>query len=359
MGGVCSNSRDVVIAEKCLRNVAIDKANLVDFESASRVKKLLLLGAGESGKSTVFKQMIDLYGNGFTDQQKKEYLSVIHSNLLIAAKALAIHSKQFVEDGLGDCLVSEENRKRQQFFIDLPLDSVMTTDLASALKSFWEDPGIQVTWALRSKFQILDGTEYLMSHIDDYTTHGYIPTKQDILNTRVRTSGVVSAEFKIDDLLFEVFDVGGQRNERKKWIHCFQSVTAIIFVAAVSEYDQVLFEDNATNRIVEAINLFDQVVNSKYFGETSIILFLNKKDLFIEKLKTVPLKVAFPDYEGDNSYESAWKFIAAKFGATRKDSSRQIYAHVTCATDDTNVHRVFAAVKDTVVRKSLLKSGMI
>jgi hypothetical protein len=54
----------------------------------------------------------------------------------------------------------------------------------------------------------------------------------------------------IDGTIFEMYDVGGQRNERKKWIHCFDSVTAIIFVAALSEYDQVLFEDASTNRYV-------------------------------------------------------------------------------------------------------------
>lgn len=46
--------------------------------------------------------------------------------------------------------------------------------------------------------------------------------------------------------LFRLFDVGGQRSERKKWIHCFEDVTAIIFCVAMSEYDQVLHEDETT-----------------------------------------------------------------------------------------------------------------
>jgi len=45
---------------------------------------------------------------------------------------------------------------------------------------------------------------------------------------------------------FRLFDVGGQRSERKKWIHCFEDVTAIIFCVAMSEYDQVLHEDETT-----------------------------------------------------------------------------------------------------------------
>ena len=45
-----------------------------------------------------------------------------------------------------------------------------------------------------------------------------------------------------------MFDVGGQRSERKKWIHCFESVTSIIFCTALSEYDQVLREEKSQVR---------------------------------------------------------------------------------------------------------------
>ena len=94
-----------------------------------------------------------------------------------------------------------------------------------------------------------------------------------------------------------MFDVGGQRNERKKWIHCFDGVNAIIFVAAISEYDQALFEDRETNRMTEALNLFAEIANSRWFTDTAIILFLNKKDLFEEKIKKVDPVTWFPECE--------------------------------------------------------------
>ena len=58
-------------------------------------------------------------------------------------------------------------------------------------------------------------------------------------------------------------DVGGQRNERKKWIHCFEDVTAVVFLAALSAYDQVLMEKDNVNRLNEAIALFEHIVNSR------------------------------------------------------------------------------------------------
>ncbi len=95
-----------------------------------------------------------------------------------------------------------------------------------------------------------------------------------------------------------MFDVGGQRSERKKWIHCFENVTAVIFLAAISEYDQVLVEDESVNRLQEALTLFDSICNSKWFVQTSMILFLNKIDLFKDKLSRSPLVNYFPDFSG-------------------------------------------------------------
>jgi hypothetical protein len=95
-----------------------------------------------------------------------------------------------------------------------------------------------------------------------------------------------------------MFDVGGQRSERKKWIHCFENVTTILFLVAISEYDQLLFEDETVNRMQEALTLFDSICNSRWFVKTSIILFLNKIDRFKEKLPFSPMKNYFPDYEG-------------------------------------------------------------
>jgi len=152
-------------------------------------------------------------------------------------------------------------------------------------------------------------------------------------------------------------DVGGQRNERKKWIHCFQGVTAVIFCVALSEYDQKLFEDNSQNRMIESMLLFDEICNSRWFVDTDIILFLNKTDLFKEKLKKKDLSVCFPDYKGGQIYEPASKFILDKFTGLNKNSSKIIYHHYTCATDTSNIRVVFNIVCDIIMRRILAEQG--
>lgn len=64
-------------------------------------------------------------------------------------------------------------------------------------------------------------------------------------------------------------------------------------------YDLVLAEDEEMNRMIESMKLFDSICNSKWFVETSIILFLNKKDLFEEKIQRSPLTICFPEYTGE------------------------------------------------------------
>lgn len=141
-----------------------------------------------------------------------------------------------------------------------------------------------------------------------------------------------------------MFDVGGQRSERKKWIHCFENVTTILFLVAISEYDQLLFEDETVNRMQEALTLFDSICNSRWFVKTSIILFLNKIDRFKEKLPVSPMKNYFPDYEGGADYAAACDYILNRFVSLNQAEQKQIYTHFTCATDTTQIRFVMAAV---------------
>lgn len=75
------------------------------------------------------------------------------------------------------------------------------------------------------------------------SSKSYVPTDQDILRTRVKTTGITEVVFPVDTLMYRIFDVGGQRSERRKWIHCFENLTGIIFMVSLSEYNQVLRED--------------------------------------------------------------------------------------------------------------------
>jgi len=206
----------------------------------------------------------------------------------------------------------------------------------------------------------LDSAEYYFLKLDAVSEPDYIPTEADVLRTRVKTTGIVETEFTIMDSRFRMFDVGGQRSERKKWINCFDDVTAIIFVAALSEYDQVLEEDGETNRMREALDLFNQICNTPCLMNTAMILFLNKSDLFQEKMKRVQLTVFDPEYKGaPEDVPAAADHIQSLFLAQNPNLKRAIYPHITCATDPSNVRHVFESVRDIILRQCLQIGGLL
>lgn len=85
--------------------------------------------------------------------------------------------------------------------------------------------------------------QYYFSDLQRLFDSRYSPTDADILRCRNKTTGIIETTFPIDDRVYRIFDVGGQRSERKKWIHCFEGVTAVLFLVALSGYDSCLVED--------------------------------------------------------------------------------------------------------------------
>jgi GTPase SAR1 family protein len=236
-------------------------------------------------------------------------------------------------------------------------------EIGLVIKELWSDPGLLQTWKRRAEFQIVESVKYYFNEIERIMKDDYVATQQDMLLARVRTSGIVTEKYVIDGVDFEMYDVGGQRNERKKWMHCFDDVTAVIFVAALSEYDQVLFEDATANRMTEAVDLFGDICNNKVFESSSMILFLNKKDLYEEKIKQVHIgdQPAFAEFTGklgdSDYYEKGIKYFLDLFLAQNQNPDRQIYNHATCATDSKNVEVVFNSCKDIIMRQNMSAMG--
>jgi len=191
------------------------------------------------------------------------------------------------------------------------------------------------------------------------------------LQVRVKTSGIVIEQFTLKgddghDVQFEMYDVGGQQNERRKWIHCFDEVTAVIFVAAISEFDQVMYEDSTQNRLMDSLELFEEIVNSRWFERKSFILFLNKRDLFQAKIARKDIRqeiepgvFLFDDYHGGCDYAAGVHYLIGQFLKRNHNRKRDVYYHVTVATDKNNIRTVFDACREIVLRDSLQFTGFL
>lgn len=335
----------------------IDRDLRMESELKSKEVKLLLLGAGESGKSTVVKQMKIIHEDGYSREECEQYRPVVFSNTIQSLVAI-IRAMANLRIKFADPIVNEDMKN----FLTLASavdDGELSVELASIMKRLWADGGVQSCFLRSREYQLNDSAAYYLNSLDRISHPDYLPSQQDVLRTRVKTTGIVETKFSFKGLIFKLFDVGGQRSERKKWIHCFECVTAIIFCVAMSGYDMVLAEDEEVNRMIESIKLFDSICNNKWFTETSIILFLNKKDLFEAKIQHSPLRVCFPEYTGPNTYERAAEYIRIKFEMLNKRrGSKDIYSHFTCATDTNNIQFVFDAITDVIIKNNLKEVGL-
>ena len=162
----------------------------------------------------------------------------------------------------------------------------------------------------------------------------------------------------MQNLSISLIDVGGQRSERKKWFHCFESVNAVLFIVAMSEYDQTLKENKDINRMQESMKLFESICGVRWFAKSAMLLFLNKKDVFDEKIQHSSLTTCFPDYKGEaEDVQEAANYISEEFISVNK-LNREIYRHFTCAKDTENVSVVFPVSIDLIIRNNVKFCGM-
>lgn len=317
------------------------------------VIKMLLLGAGESGKSTIFKQLRILNNNGFTETDRIDFKKTVHFNIISAIRDVCKACKDF-----GIMYGSDENRQRGNRMTALNPKTANPVDYQNDIAMLWQDTGIKTAMKRTNEFYIIDSADYFLgtTSLARICQANYLPSDQDILRCRKATNGIVSMDFTQEKTCFKVYDVGGQRGKRNKWIQCFDGVTAIIFVASLSEYDQELMEMKGKNRMEDSLNLFEGITKLQWFKKTPVILFLNKRDILQEKIKHYRLSDYFPAYEGGDDFEKAQRFIRSMYeGRKLKDG---LYCHFTCATDTENMKFVLRATVDIIMKKCLENYGL-
>ncbi|KAB0402009.1 hypothetical protein E2I00_012572 [Balaenoptera physalus] len=286
---------------------------------------------GESGKSTFIKQMRIIHGSGYSDEDKRGFTKLVYQNIFTAMQAMIR-----AMDTLKIPYKYEHNK-------------VVFNETSSNVANRNQN----------EEKSLFSKTSYL-NDLDRVADPAYLPTQQDVLRVRVPTTGIIEYPFDLQSVIFRMVDVGGQRSERRKWIHCFENVTSIMFLVALSEYDQVLVESDNENRMEESKALFRTIITYPWFQNSSVILFLNKKDLLEEKIMYSHLVDYFPEYDGpQRDAQAAREFILKMFVDLNPDSDKIIYSHFTCATDTENIRFVFAAVKDTILQLNLKEYNLV
>eukprot|EP01126_Amoeba_proteus_P031739 TRINITY_DN3107_c0_g1_i22.p1 TRINITY_DN3107_c0_g1~~TRINITY_DN3107_c0_g1_i22.p1 ORF type:complete len:357 (+),score=57.80 TRINITY_DN3107_c0_g1_i22:82-1152(+) len=338
--------------EQEAKNQEIEKLLKQDRAIEEKNIKILILGTGDSGKTTFTKQLTCLHGT--LSKETLESYSFILKDLALRGAQTLINCAE--ETGILPADLGEPARRIMDSQVLTPAvakDIIMVTvheEMQKLLEAKGE--GLQMQGGV-------SGVKYYWKNAERYAEDSFVPNNEDYFKARIKTTGIVESTFTVNNTNFTIVDVGGQRSERKKWLHCFGSVDAIIFLAAINEYDMVLEEDETENRLVESIKLWRALTNAPFFKGIPFILFLNKSDLFEQKLPKVPLAEIFADYPtfhessavaGLSDYEKGWKFIKEQYAKYFAGTS--FYAHTTCAIDTESCRKVFKSVQDQMFREA-------
>ncbi|KAJ7251064.1 heterotrimeric G-protein alpha subunit, GPA3-like protein [Mycena rebaudengoi] len=326
---------------------AIDRQILEDSERRKKECSILLLGAHESGKSTIVKQM-KIWHQGFEAHGLAEYRTTIYRTVLDSAATLARVVRRVGVRAL------EENERAHAALLLAARARCSPPALADAIWHVARTQTVERLLEHPTEFHLMDNASYFFAAIHRIAAPTYVPSEDDILYARASGTAILETRFSMGGFPIRMIDVG-QRSERRKWIHCFESVTCLISCAALSDYDEVLVERRSVNRLRESVYLFDSVINSRWFHHTSVVLFLTKIDVFRRKLPKIPLEPYFPEYQGGNDVNKAAKFILWTLMQTNH-ARLNVYPYLTQTTDTNNVRFVFSGVKETILPGALMDS---
>jgi len=317
-----------------------------------------------------------IHDGGFTDEELADIKPDVYRNLTDAMDIL-IHQAE----RLGLSLTMDESLEDVQVCAnpEAPMSRRLT-----AIRRLWEEEeSIKETYRRRAEFStthpINVSAKYFLDAVERIGAPNYLPITEDIIRMRKSTEGVITHDFHVpgnsknDEYLFRITDVGGEAMERQKWFEIIEhysrlpqrSPICMIFLVAVDEFDtQVIYQDRARNRLNESADIFLQLRSLQWIPrETNFILFLNKVDVFREKIQTVHIGDHFPKFNGfPRDYDSGIQFIESLYVSDkrgRKEKPRnKIFCHQTCATDTEQMRRIFSNVKETILSIYLDSIGM-
>jgi len=286
-------------------------------------------------------------------------------------KELTINAASQWKNTFTRLLSGESSSDEEEEVIDWddPNDpSVILNACSEDMISLWSNPVVQQLLE-KQNIRLEDMAGFFLDAISRVTSPDYVPTDDDILRARLKTLGVSEHRFTITHGAslgrdWRVFDVGGHRSQRAAWAPYFDDMDAIIFLAPISCFDQVLDEDHKINRLEDSVKLWNSIVTNELLKNTNLIIFLNKIDILKAKLaagiRLAKYVVSYADRPND--FENASTYLRKKFAGISKEKSilpRPFYCHLTSVTDTKSTKYILSNIKDMLMRRNLAESSLL
>lgn len=308
--------------------------------------KTLLFEANSRTAETILEPFLtkDLYGN------LTAFIPKIHRSLVQAAQRLVAAT------GTG---------ARHEYILGMHSGDPITLENVDHFKALWADMKIQESPSETKNSSLLtlgdksaEFVEFFFSRLDEIANPDYEPSARDVVTWRAQATGLIQLEFTPPEygeygncLMLDVSRM--LATERRKWLPCFDRVSSVTIVVALSDYDMIE-ETTKTNKLVEALDFFQEIYTLRWVRD--VILCLSGRNLFEEKLKRVPLNVCptFRDYVGPQTSDSATKAIEDEFAKRANTRDKKMYTVVSNFDQ-----RIFSHFRDIVITYYLHRAGVV
>eukprot|EP01126_Amoeba_proteus_P032282 TRINITY_DN3150_c0_g3_i2.p1 TRINITY_DN3150_c0_g3~~TRINITY_DN3150_c0_g3_i2.p1 ORF type:complete len:343 (+),score=59.26 TRINITY_DN3150_c0_g3_i2:60-1088(+) len=317
-----------------------------------RRNKVLILGAGETGKSTFLKQILLCHGVSegeilkMRQKTKIAAISCVFQGLQILCRILTTESdfKQILEV------------KETALFVDILLGAstqALEQRELDAMKHLCKCEAVRPVIALKRDV-LASNFEFFMNKLESLLDENYVVTDEDMLRVRIVTTGVCHYDIMIDSVMWEFIDVGGQRTERRKWLHLFDDITSLVFLTSLDFFNKSLEEDPNENRLNEDVNLFKEMIHHPSLP-SFWIFFQNKVDVLREQIQDGSFHKWCPQAPTD--LEGAIMWHRKKF-LVNIPHEKNVSFHVTCALDTKNMKTIIKLVREEILRERLSVVGI-
>ena len=349
--------------------------------------RMLIAGPALCGKTTISKQMQIVNcsdaDEAFDREERQNFKSIIFMNVIEAlvgilgyrrSRSLTNSDIEEGSNGTNTTSTNENGSARKTETTTSPVEKSLRT--LAKLESKARANGQIHSDVVAKKYmkELFDDAHfveefkkdlapisYFIHNSDRLLADNYEPTNDDILRARQRTAGFRVTKFTRDKYNWELYDVGGQINERRKWPDIIREhpCIATLFCASLGDMDAQVLEGKMRPLFDITVELFDSMVAQEAEERKTIVLFLNKTDIFKDKLKSGEIKMKnFPKFKGENTYENGVKYFEKLFTDLAARYKRNITIHATCALDTEQARIVLDSIMKDIVATRLINSDL-
>lgn len=323
--------------------------------SSTRVIRIPMMGAINSGKAEVARLMRAVYGKQISNISDEDITMDVAPYTILMRKLLLTKMRSFLDHIMKVKLSATSKRHFETLKSfntqDSPLD--VPKDVWIALKHLWLDEHVAEFCRRTYSSDVFDELTAYFDDVDRISAVNYVPSSNDVVICRKKLNSIIETPLRRNLWLLDLGTIDNGTN-LKKVLQYFDKETAFVYCADLSCYDQ--FEkDGKTSKLFTAFLEYRRIFSHEFTKSASIIVFFTYSEVFRKKLKTKSLKACFREYMGTDSYDESIKYLTAQFRSQETKFRSVFVSCLTCtaASVDADVKIMRSALNNCFLQQDI------